>query len=279
MSNLYNPKSASLPSSQQQVIDAAYRLAGISSPPNHLTEVRNLIVDTPTVEQVALDYATQAYETNEPKKLVAEAKKAIEGAMVANTLKTAFLAGQSQTATQMAKRFTPIAAADVTPAFNKDVARLEEAAQALDRDNPLDPEVAVATDTGAALTTVREVLPRLAVYASLYAVPTTVADPNLNKLLAIISLPEIVQEQVKQTVGETVTTINRKETAGTFTVRALAKQAKEDIDLAIVRIARGDFAGVKLELFVKGQSRPRATRIKDAFTRKSVFDTRASFGV
>lgn len=273
---LYRPMSAPQPHMQFRYIDAAYKAAGATAPPNQYAEVRALIADTPSVDQVAAEYALMAYDTDTPAKTVTEATKAIEKAMAANALKDAFLKGERAAAARMAPDLTKTAALDITPAFNKDVALLTEAAQALDHNHPLDPERAVATDTGAALTTVRTILPRLATYASIYAVTPTPASPALNKLLAIISLPTIVRERAYRSLTEGVNTINKEEAAGTFTVRQLSNDATSDIDLTIIRIARGDYEGVALSLHVPGEP-SRYGLMADVYARDYEDNKRLSF--
>lgn len=271
---LYNPASAPQPHMQFQFVDAAYKAAGIAAPPNHYAAIRSTIADTPSVDQVAAEWALKAYETTTPDKMVTEATKAIEKAMAANALKDAFFKGERAAAARRAPDLTKTAALDITPAFNKDVALLTEAAQALDHTDPLDPERAVATDTGAALTTVRTILPKLATYASIYAPQQSDAPPALNKLLAIISLPNIVRERVYRTLSESTNTINPDEAAGTFTVRELGQDATSNIDLTIVRIARGDYEGVNLSLFVSGDP-SRSARMVDVYNRDYSTDKRS----
>lgn len=273
---LYRPMSAPQAHMQHRYINAAYKAAGATAPPNQYAEVRALIADTPSVDQVAAEYALMAYDTDTPAKTVTEATKAIEKAMAANALKDAFLKGERAAAARRAPDLTKTAALDITPAFNKDVALLTEAAQALDHNHPLDPERAVATDTGAALTTVRTILPRLATYASIYAVTPTPASPALNKLLAIISLPTIVRERAYRSLTDGVNTINKEEAAGTFTVRQLSNDATSDIDLTIIRIARGDYEGVALNLYVPGEP-SRHGLMADVYARDYEDNKRLSF--
>lgn len=267
---MYAPRPAAMPRQQIDMISRAYNLAGVTAPVNHYQEVKNLILGTPTVEQVAQEYAAKAYDTTKPAAFVKEATAAVEQAQAQQALREAFVMAEGETARTVTPALTKQTALDITPAFNKDVAALVEAAGALDPANPLDPEAAIRADAGGALTTVRTILPRLATYASLYGVPTTDAAPNLNKLLAIITLPNIVAEQVKQTLGEGVVTLNPNDATGTFTVRRLNKIATEDIDRAIVAIAQGQFEGVGFELFIQGESSPRAGHMRAAFNRETI---------
>src|SRR5699024_2229062 len=124
---------------------------------------------------------------------------------------------------------------DAQEAFEKDTQALIDAATHLDQDHPLDAEAAISLDAGVHLTTARGVLARLGTYASIHthAGAHTGAPSNLCNLLPILSLPEIVQQEVYRTVTESTRTANPNDIQGTLTVRQLGRDAQYGIDDAI----------------------------------------------
>src|SRR5699024_1449863 len=170
---------------------------------------------------------------------------------------------------------------DAQEAFEKDTQALIDAATHLDPDHPLDAEAAIARDAGVHLTTARGVLARLGVYASIHthAGANTGAPSNLCKLLPILSLPEIVQQEVYRTVTESVTSANPNDIKGTLTVRQLGRDAQHNIDDTIIGIARGDYEGVTFRLGTQGEVSRNGSAMRTVHTQKVVFDKRASFGL
>ena len=266
--------------SQQRNLDNLYSMLGLKQPTTY-KDARDLIIAAPSADDVALRLAYAAYETDNPKKLVADAIKELQAAQAAEALKDAFLRAERTAATSTIRALVDQGVEDAREAFEKDTRALIEAATHLDPDHPLDAEAAVSLDAGVHLTTARGVLARLGVYASIHthAGANTGAPSNLCKLLPILSLPEVVQQEVYRTVTESVTSANPNDIQGTLTVRRLGRDAQSNIDDTIIGIARGDYEGVTFRLGTQGEVSRNGSAMKTVHTQKVVFDKRASFGV
>ena len=278
--NIYEYRAPHDARSQQRNLDALYSMLGLKQPTTY-RDTRDLILEAPSADDVALRLAYAAYETNDPKKLVADAVKEIQAAHAAEALKDAFLKAERTAATTTIRALVDQGVEDAREAFGKDVQALVEAAAHLDPDHPLDAEAAVARDAGVHLTTARGVLARLGTYASIHthAGANTGAPSNLCKLLPILSLPEVVQQQVYRSVTESVTSANPNDIQGTLTIRRLGRDAQHGIDNAIIAIARGDYEGVTFRLGTQGEVSRNGSAMRTAYTQKVVFDKRASFGL
>ena len=266
--------------SQQRNLDALYNMLGLKQPTIY-KDVRDLILAAPSADEVAMRLAYAAYETDAPKKLVADAIKELQAAQAAEALKDAFLRAERTAATTTISALVDQGVEDAREAFEKDTQALIEAAAHLDPVNPLDAEAAVARDAGVHLTTARGVLARLGTYASIHnhAGANTGAPSNLCKLLPILGLPEVVQQEVYRTVTESVTSANPNDIKGTLTVRQLGRDAQSNIDDTIIGIARGNYEGVTFRLGTRGEVSRNGSAMKTVHTQKVVFDKRASFGL
>ena len=279
MSNIYEYRGPHDARSQQRNLDALYTMLGIKQPTTY-KDVRDLILAAPSADDVALRLAYAAYEAENPKKLVADAVKELQAAQAAEALKDAFLRAERTAANTTVANLVTVGVNDAREAFEKDTRALIEAATHLDPDHPLDAEAAVQRDAGAHLTTARAILARLGVYASIHmhAGANTGAPANLCKLLPILSLPEIVQQEVYRTVTESETSANPNDIKGTLTVRQLGRDAQSNIDDTIIGIARGDYEGVTFRLGTQGEVSRNGSAMRTVYTQKVVFDKRASFG-
>src|SRR5699024_8029394 len=90
MTNLYNYRGPHDARSQQRNLDALYSMLGLKQPTTY-KDTRDLILAAPSADDVALRLAYAAYETDNPKKLVADAVKELQAAQAAEALKDAFL--------------------------------------------------------------------------------------------------------------------------------------------------------------------------------------------
>lgn len=277
---IYNYRAPHDPRSQQRNLDALYSMLGVPQPTTY-KNTRDLILAAPSADDVALRLAYAAYEADNPKKLVADAVKEIQAAQAAEALKDAFLKAERTAATTTVGRLVDQGVNDAREAFEKDASALVDAAARLDPTRPLDAETAVALDAGVHLTTARDVLARLGTYASIHmhAGANTGAPSNLCKLLPILGLPEIVQQEVYRSVTESSRTANPNDIQGTLTVRELGRDAQHNLDDTIIGIARGNYEGVTFNLNTQGESSRNGALMKTAYMQKVVFDTRASFGL
>lgn len=235
------------PAAELRHLTNMYKMIGVEAPTRY-AEIRAIILDTPEPHQVIADYAARAYTADDPKALVTEAREAITAAIAGDELKKRFLAIEpTQLANQlngMKQDFRTAAA----KAFDKDIKRLTEAANQLDHNNPLDAELAIAQDNGKALSTVRELLPKLGQYASMWVASDTNASTQLRFILPILDLPVLVRERVHHTLSANTTTLNPVEAAGTLTVRRLDRDAHTNVDRALLGIARGEYPGVSFNI-------------------------------
>ena len=276
---IYTYRAPHDPRSQQRNLDNLYAMLGLRQPTTY-KDTRDLVLAAPSADDVALRLAYAAYEAENPKKLVADAVKELQAAQAAEALKDAFLKAERTAATTTIRALVDQGVEDAREAFEKDVQALVEAAAHLDPDRPLDAEAAVARDAGVHLTTARGVLARLGTYASIHmhVGANTGAPANLCKLLPILGLPDVVQEQVFRAVTESTRTANASDIQGTLTVRELGRDAQHNIDDTIVGIARGDYEGVEFRLGTQGEVSRNGSAMRTAYTQKVVFDKRASFG-
>ena len=278
--SIYEYRAPHDPRSQQRNLDTLYSMLGLKQPTTY-KDTRDLILAAPSADDVALRLAYAAYETDNPKKLVNDAIKELQAAQAAEALKDAFLRAERTAANTTVGNLVDQGVEDTREAFEKDTQALIEAATHLDPVNPLDAETAVSLDAGVHLTTARGVLARLGVYASIHTHvgANTGAPANLCRLLTILGLPEIVQQQVFRSVTESTRTANPDDVKGTLTVRELGRDAQHNLDDTIVGIARGSYEGVSFNLNTRGEVSRNGAAMKTAHTQKVVFDKRASFGL
>ena len=280
MTTIYDYRGPHDARSQQRALDNLYSMLGVPQPTTY-KNTRDIILAAPSADDVALRLAYAAYEAENPKKLVADAIKELQAAQAAEALKDAFLKAERTAATTTILALVDQGVEDAREAFEKDVQALTEAAAHLDADHPLDAEAAVARDAGVHLTTARTILARLGTYASIHmhAGANTGAPSNLTKLLPILGLPEITQQQVYRSVTESTRTANPNDIKGTLTVRELGRDAQHNIDDTIIGIARGDYKGVSFRLGTQGEVSRNGSAMRTVHTQKVVFDKRASFGL
>ena len=166
MSTIYDYRGPHDARSQQRNLDALYSMLGLKQPTTY-RDTRDLILAAPSADDVALRLAYAAYETDNPKKLVADAIKELQAAQAAEALKDAFLKAERTAANTTIRALVDQGVEDARGAFDKDIQALVEAATHLDQDHPLDAEAAISLDAGVHLTTARGVLARLGTYASI----------------------------------------------------------------------------------------------------------------
>lgn len=225
-------------------VGKVYKLYNLTAPSTY-GEFRKLVTDAPTVDQVAAQYADQFHESDNPAKLVKEAKAAIADALAAAELKTALLKSEERELQQRIKGIKERMVEDLTPAFQADMEAFTEAAKQLSPDNPLDPEAAIANDAGGALTTARNTIPRLAAIASLFAQAGHGVPRHLTNTAGVLHLPPITVEQAQRSTDNLhPTVLNEDELEGTRTIRRLAEDMGHDTDGTLVRVAQGQYDGV-----------------------------------
>lgn len=268
--SIFNRTITGTPTAELRHLTSLYKMVGLT-PPTPYAEVRELIASAPDPHQVVNEYAQRAYETDNPAKLIKEAKTAIADAMAGDELRKRFLAIESATLARNLGAMKAQFREDATDIFNKDIAKLKGAADLLDRDNPLDAETAVAQDNGQALTTARTIIPRLAAYSSLWTAGGPDVPPALKALCPILEVPTLVVEQVERTLTENPATLNTDDARGTLTVRRLGEDAREDMDRTIIGIVRGEYEDISFDI-----STPTAD-VTNAYKRESIEPKRLRF--
>ena len=253
-----------------QQITAAYTAAGLTAPTPAL-DIKDRITNAPSVEQVAAALALEALDTTDPEAFYEEALEQIRTAQAAQALKDALQRNLATAMTRSIPRFVEQAAEDLAPTFEKLARELSTAAKKLPPHAPLDMAANVEADTAKEYKAATKALAQLGAYAALYKQPSPNGEPPaLLAILPIVSLPEAVQEQTQGTQNYKPVTINEERLTGTRTIRALGIAAKEDIDAALVAIARGDFEGVTLNLATPTENITRRQHASTAHQRKEI---------
>ena len=267
MSNYFTPA----PAHDRNVstrLAAAYTAAGITAPSSFATALKRHLLTVPDVKREAASIAAEAYNAAPDTDVHEFWDNAIDQvirAQGADTLKTALTSALDVQERSSGARQIERGMADLKPFADRHAAALVKAAKALPAGaTALDPETVLAHDAGKALTTARDALRNLALWAS---VPDTARHVNalgdLHRVLALADPGKPVQE-VATVFGKTM---NAAKLDTTHALRNLARDVKANIDLALVSVARGDYPGVTLAPADSPATiTDRAQRARDAFT-------------
>lgn len=257
-------------SQHHKSIAAAYKAAG-KTMTTTAGRVRELIVDTENVNEVASRLAREAYEATDPEAFHAAAIQEINEARAAETLKDAYLRSANAVAQQQLTNTIDEAVKEITPSFNRTVKTLTAAARKLDPIQPLEPETAIALDAGEALTTARKALKQIGVFASIHShYPHALDQRALRDVLVILDIPTPTVEEVYRTVGAVAQTANEDELRDTRMIRKLNDNLKSSTDSTLISIARGDYPGVTLSLATVEEHKERLEKASSAFQRRTV---------
>lgn len=265
--NYFNPAPAHDRNVSQR-ISKAYAAAGITAPSSFATALKRHLLTVPDVKREAATIASEAY-TADPDTDVHEfwdnAVDQVIRAQGADTLKTALTSALDVQERSSGARQIERGMADLKPFADRHAAALVKAAKALPAGaTALDPETVLAHDAGKHLTTARDALRNLALYAAL---PDTARHVNalgdLHRVLALVDTGKPVQE-VATVFGKTM---NAAKLDTTHALRNLARDIKANIDLALINAARGDYPGVTLAPADSPATiTDRAARARNAFT-------------
>ncbi|SMX80652.1 hypothetical protein BSP109_01633 [Brevibacterium sp. Mu109] len=251
-------------------IAAAYQAAG-KTMPDTAGRVRELIVDTENVNEVASRLAREAYEADDPDSFFAAAIREVNEARAATELKDAYVRSANAAAQARLGRDINEAVKETSPTFNRTAKALATAARKLDPIEPLEAETAVALDAGEALTAARQALKQLGVFASIHRhFPNALDQRALRDLLPIIDIPTPTVEEVFRTVGAVAQTANEDELRDTRMLRQLHENLKRDADSTLISIARGDYPGVSLHLADVEEHKERLEKASSAFQRRTI---------
>lgn len=263
------------PTADQTHLDTVvrtYNAAGLN-PPTLAVGIRDRINTAPTVHQVAVKLADQALTTTDPDEWYEDALEQLKRAQAAEALRTAFGANYSAAVQRHMPVIQAKAAEDLTPVFNKQARALTTAATKLPQANPLDMSANVEADTAAEYKATRTALATFGTLASIYkmTVPGEV-PPALNQLLPVVALPDAVKELVARSYGESVKVLNEPKLKGTRTIRQLAEDAKKDIDVALINVARGVYEGITLSFATPQELTERRRTALTAYQREHAND-------
>jgi len=240
----------------------AYQLAGVTEP-NRSLRIAELIDETPTARQVADQLALEALTAQNAELFYKDMLGKIRDAQAADLFRDVFRSRMVEHARQQSAATLDATVADLSPSFTKLVKSMVSAAKKLPPHAPLSIDANVEADTTTEYKTVRGALALLGQYASIYVHNTPGDLPtDLNRLLPIVDLPDATVETV---TGLARTTSNEHELVGTRAIRALADSARDDLDVALIRVARGDFHGVTLALASPDEVRTRIQAVHTAY--------------
>ncbi|BCW85046.1 hypothetical protein NicSoilE8_27190 [Arthrobacter sp. NicSoilE8] len=261
------------PTAEQTHLDVlvrTYQAAGLNAP-TLAVGIRDRINTAPTVHAVASRLADEALTTTDPDTWYTEALDQLRTAQAAEALAKAFNTNYQDAVRRHIPALQSQAAEDLAPVFNKHAKALIAAAKKLPANQPLDMAANVEADTASEYKTARTALAMLGTLASIYKTTAPGDVPvSINKLLPVLDLPSAVKEQIARSIGESVKVLKESQLGGTRAIRQLAADAREDVDLALINVARGHYNGVTLALATPDTLRERRRAATIAHQREHV---------
>lgn len=253
-------------------INAAYQLAGLK-PPTRGPAFRKVVDNIDTPEQVVSQQIRHGLDTVTTDKQLQDWHKkavtAVSEAIAAERLKKEFPNQFDAIQRTRAKVYAKQAVEDLQQPFSEFIAEFSKAAKALPAGNAaLDPEACIAHDAGAQLTTARDALAKLGVFAGLILTKEVYGNhpKNLAQLAKIVHYPKATKE-ILEGLGRS--TRNPGQLKGTFTIRQLETDMRKlGIDLALINIARGDYPGISFSLADNTEHLARVENLHFAFSRE-----------
>jgi hypothetical protein len=253
---------------QTDRIDAAYRTAGLRAPSRTL-EIQKLLDAIPTTAKVADQLAQEAITAPNPELFLQQALIRVRDAQAADAFRAKFKERLAEYERQSARDTITQAVEDLTPAFDKLVKAFTTAAPNLPAKAPLDPMANINAGTAPDYKTSTDTLAALGVYAALHRAEVGgMIGNHLNQVLPIVQIPDATVEQVTGLARATVN--SAKLTDNTLAIRELEDALKQDIDTALVRVARGDWPTITLALASPSEYRRRVKAATDAHRRQVV---------
>lgn len=252
--------------SQMSQVRAAYTLAG-KSEPHRALEISDLLNNAPTAEQVTRRLAKEALSATNAEEFYADALAQVRDAHASDALRNTFKTQLQIHANESMPEIVTQAVKDVGPSVAKIIKELETAAPLLPASDPLDITLNVENGTANAYTATKAALATLAVYASMYVnIPATGVPTGLSHILPVVALPNATVERV--TKGLHNLTLNEQNMSDTRQIRALANAAKDDLDTALIAVARGDYPSIALSLATPEEHVRRRTAATTAYSRE-----------
>lgn len=259
--------------SQFGTITKTYEAFGLKAPTRAL-DIKSLVeAEGQSVQATAHQLALEALTTDkDPQQWYTDALTQIKEAQAREALSRVFGSSYADAVSRAMPAYLTSAVNDLTPAVEAVIGRLNAAAQKLPAgEDALDPEANLANDSGAALQEARATLTLLAEAASIYQVTPPQGMPvALNQVLPVVALPDAETERIAKSMGTDVTVLNSEDLGGTYTIRQLADAVKDNIDLALIDIARGTYEGATISLATPEELSHRRQEATTAYQRATV---------
>ena len=255
-----------------QNINAAYKLAGVKTPTRG-PAFRKVVDNIDTPEQVVNKQIRDGLDTVTTDKQLQDwhtkTVAAVSEAIAAERLKKAFPNQYDAIQRARATDYATQAVEDLQKPFADFIAQFSKAAKALPAGTAaLDPEACIAHDAGAHLTTARDALAKLGLFAGLILTKQVHGNhpKQLAQLAKIVHYPK-ANKEILEGLGRS--TRNPGQLKGTFTIRQLETDIrKQGLDLALVNIARGDYPGITFQLADNTEHLARVENLHFAFSRE-----------
>lgn len=261
-----------LPDSVPEGVAAAYIAAGLDAPvvPGH--KIGTALRQLPDAPALARQLVAEAHDDpgKDPAVWLDHVRGRLTDAQAFDLLRDTWARASREALAARGPHLTDQAAKDLRGAFEKTAQGLIQAAAKLDPARPLDPEAAVARDAGAALTTARRELAWLGTFAGIHPAVTSTGYGSLNRLAPILAIEGAVVEQIARSIGERRVVLNEDQLETTRAVRRLAEEGKQNLDFALLGVARGDYQGVRLRLNNMRQKQDTLEQITVALARETV---------
>lgn len=256
---------------QINAIQNAYTSAGVPSP-NRTLEIEELLNLTPTTAQVSDTLAQEALHATDAAKFYKSALTQIRDAQAADAFRLKFKERLKAHTQQSIHAILDDATDDLTLAFGKVVNEFSTAAKRLPARTPLDVEANLNADTATELKTARHALAKLGTYASMFIAETGgTIGKDANAVLGIVRIPDATVEKVDR---YSLTPVNASDLDDTYAVREFLLAVGRDADVALIRLARGDWPTITLELATVDEYRRRLHAVRQAHARTTVDDGR-----
>lgn len=251
-------------------VSDAYRAASLAPPASFVDALKAHVRTIPDASQVAATLAAEAYQAaagTDVDKFWDDAKATMADALAADAIKAQLTSALHHEQARTANRQITTALADVKPFADKQIKALVSSGKALPNGST-DPEMVLAADAGSALTTARASLAALGTLASIVEVAHYASSARgLVYLLPVLDIGKPTTEVVKPFGAGP---INTAQLGVTLAIRELETLARESLDAALIRVARGEVEGVSLALATStDEVGQRAANVRQAYERRT----------
>lgn len=254
---------------QLDVLDNAYATAGLEAP-SRVNAISEVLAKEPEPHEVAEQYAIKSIHGNiNPEELTEEALAAWQRATNVEAFRNMYLRVVDGVTTARSDELRTNAVKDLTKPFNSLIKQLEKVSAKLDKEHPLDRQVAFEQDTTAALKEAEAILARLSDYA---ITPTAEVRGKAAKILSIVSLPNVEPEKVTRTWSRELYVDPKDKDPNRNAIRTVMRMADSDIDATLIRIARGVWKNIIFAIADNEEMARREQAHHNAMTRVNVPD-------